>query len=62
MSPKMFIPCTIVLTEKEYTIVQQLLKELEMDDKDISLVVRKIIREWAKAQHPSRRQAREETP
>jgi len=48
----MFIPCTIVLTEKEYTILQELLKLSGRDDKDLSLAVRHIIQEWERIRPP----------
>lgn len=46
MSPKMFIPISITLTETEYLIAQDLARQLELEDKQLSIAVRLIIREW----------------
>lgn len=46
MSPKMFIPCTITLTEKEYIIIQQLARTLAPSDYAFSAALRQIIGEW----------------
>lgn len=46
MSPKMFIPISITLTETEYLIVQDLARQLGLEEKQISGAIRLIIREW----------------
>jgi hypothetical protein len=46
MSPKMFIPCSVTLTEKEYGIVLQLARTLAPGDYAFSAAVRQIIAEW----------------
>ena len=51
MSPKMFIPCTVTLTEKEYIIIQQLARTLAPSDYAFSAALRQIIGEW-KADRP----------
>jgi len=46
MSPKLFIPCTVTLTEKEYIIIQQLARTLAPSDYAFSAALRQIIGEW----------------
>ena len=46
MSPKMFIPCTVTLTEKEYIIIQQLAQTLAPSDYAFSAALRQVIAEW----------------
>jgi hypothetical protein len=46
MSPKIFIPIIVTLTETEYLILDRMMKDLCMDDKQQSAAVRLIIREW----------------
>ena len=46
MSPKMYIPVMITLTETEYLILNRMMKDLCMDDKQQSAAIRLIIREW----------------
>jgi hypothetical protein len=54
MPAKMFIPITVILTEREYVIVNSLMTELGMDDDQLSEAIRKIIREWRESSSPSR--------
>ena len=46
MSPKMFIPISITLTETEYLIVQDLARQLGLEEKQLSIAIQLIIREW----------------
>ena len=46
MSPKMYIPMMVTFTESEYLIVQNLMNDLCVDDKQFSATVRLIVREW----------------
>jgi hypothetical protein len=42
----MFIPCSVTLTEKEYTIILSLARTLAPSDYAFSAAVRQIITEW----------------
>ena len=46
MSPKMFIPISLTLPETEYLIVQDLARQLGVEERQISIAIRQIIREW----------------
>ncbi|MGW8251276.1 MAG: hypothetical protein ACWGO1_11590 [Anaerolineales bacterium] len=53
MNGKMYIPCSITLTEHEYLLVQQLAHQLAPSSYAFSAAIRHIIREWEK-QHLDR--------
>lgn len=46
MNAKMYIPCSVTLTEREYLIVQRLARSLAPNDYAFSAAVRQIICEW----------------
>ncbi len=46
MNGKMYIPCSITLTEHEYLLVQQIARTLAPSDYAFSAAVRQIIHEW----------------
>lgn len=46
MNGKMYIPCTITLTEHEYLLVQQIARKLAPNSYAFSAAIRQIINEW----------------
>lgn len=46
MNGKLYIPCSVTLTEHEYLLVQQLAREMAPGDYAFSAAVRQIIQEW----------------
>jgi len=46
MNGKMYIPCSITLTEHEYLLIQQIARTLAPSDYAFSAAVRQIIHEW----------------
>jgi hypothetical protein len=50
MNSKMYIPCSITLTEHEYLLIQQLARTLAPSNYAFSAAIRQIIREWEQQQ------------
>ena len=46
MNGKMYIPCTITLTEHEYLLVQQIARTLAPNSYAFSAAIQQIINEW----------------
>ncbi len=46
MNGKLYIPCSITLTEHEYLLIQELARKLAPGDYAFSAAVRQIIQEW----------------
>jgi hypothetical protein len=52
MNGKLYIPCSITLTEHEYLLVQQIARTLAPGDYAFSAAVRRIIHEWEQQRLP----------